>query len=165
MVIILYSLVRVISQMLLVMNDARVPASTFITSNLRAGTSLEYTYYPPTLPEDFFEREHNYPLHFIKSALDSVPTSKKYEFNTGEIGLDERQTDYLVIDSFTYDKFNDPYTCTTMQVECDFFKQLATGQSAHYKLIAEFSYTLPAYLPQLNTTFINPTIRIYERIE
>lgn len=163
--IILYSLTRALSQMLLVMNDARIPASAYITGTLRAGTSLEYTYYPPTLPEGFFEREHNYPIHFVKSALDSVPTSKKYEFNVGEPGLVERQTDYLIIDSFTYNKFNDPYTCTAMPVECDFFKQLAAGQSAHYKLFAEFSYSLPAYVPQIEVTFVNPAIRIYERIQ
>jgi hypothetical protein len=51
-----------------------------------------------------------------------------------------------------------------MQVECDFFKQLASGQSNHYKLIAEFAYSLPRYLPQVQVDFVNPTIRIYERI-
>jgi len=49
-------------------------------------------------------------------------------------------------------------------VECDFFKQLETGQSAHYKLLAEFKYTLPRWLPQIQVDFVNPTIRIYERI-
>ena len=51
-----------------------------------------------------------------------------------------------------------------MPAECDFFKQLDTGQSAHYKLIAEFSYSLPPYLPQMSIDFVNPSIRIYERI-
>ena len=52
-----------------------------------------------------------------------------------------------------------------MPVECDFFKQLADGQSEHYKLIAEFSYKLPRFLPQLEVSFVNPEIRVYERIE
>jgi hypothetical protein len=50
-------------------------------------------------------------------------------------------------------------------MECDFFKQLATGQSDHYMLIAEFSYALPRYLPQLEIASVNPEIRIYERTE
>ena len=69
------------------------------------------------------------------------------------------------MDSFTSGKFNNPYTCETMQVECDFFKQLGTGQSDHYKLVAEFSYSLPSYLPQMSIAFVNPGIRIYERIK
>jgi hypothetical protein len=52
-----------------------------------------------------------------------------------------------------------------MQVECDFFKQLGTGLSAHYRLIAEFSYSVPAFLPQLKIAAVNPGIRIYERIK
>ena len=95
----------------------------------------------------------------MKSAL-----SKNYMYNIGEEGLDDRQTTYLVIDSFTSDKFDSSYTCELMQVECDFFNQLATGESAHYKLIADFSYHLPPFLPQLEISFVNPQIRIYERI-
>jgi hypothetical protein len=161
--IVLYSLARIISMMLLVMNDARIPASEFLKT-LPLDTSLEHMYYPPTIPSEHFEREHNYPIYFIKGN-EPLPTSKQFEFNVGEIGLDDRLTDYLVIDSFTSDKFNDPYTCERMQVECDFFKQLASGQSNHYQLIAEFSYTLPPYLPQINIGFANPSIRIYERIK
>jgi len=52
-----------------------------------------------------------------------------------------------------------------MHVECDFFKQLATGATNHYKLIAEFSYHLPAFLPQISVEYVNPTIRIYERTQ
>jgi hypothetical protein len=51
-----------------------------------------------------------------------------------------------------------------MPVECRFFEQLAGGGSDHYKLIAEFSYHLPAYLPQIRAEYVNPAIRIYERI-
>jgi 4-amino-4-deoxy-L-arabinose transferase-like glycosyltransferase len=162
--LVLYSLARNLSVMLLFFNDARIPASAYIRS-LPIGTSLEHTYYPPSLPVGHFEREHNYPVYFIKVEGDPFPTSKKYVFNAGEIGLNERKTDYLVTDSFTYERFNDPYICATMQTECEFFNQLETGRSNHYQLIAEFSYTLPPYLPKINVLFANPTIRIYERIQ
>ena len=163
-IIIVLSFARVISVMFLFLNDSRIPASTFIAS-LPVGTSLEHTFYAPTIPSEHFEREHNYPIYFIKTIGGAVPTSRKYEFNAGEAGLDDRMTDYLVIDNFTSDRFNDPYICETMPAECDFFKQLETGQSNHYRLIAEFSYTLPPYLPQMSIDFVNPEIRIYERIQ
>ncbi|HET9590610.1 MAG TPA: phospholipid carrier-dependent glycosyltransferase [Anaerolineales bacterium] len=161
--ILLFSFARNISVMSLFMNDARIPASEFIKT-LPPGTSLEHTLYPPTIPADHFEREHNYPIHFIKIMGGSLPTSTRYVFNAGEAGLDERMTDYLVTDSFTSSRFSDPYICQSMQVECDFFKQLETGRSNRYQLLAEFSYTLPPYLPQTNIAFVNPAIRIYERV-
>jgi hypothetical protein len=145
------------------MNDARIPASVFMQT-LPVGTSLEHTYYPPTIPAAHFKDEFNYPIYFVKGN-EPVPVSKKFKYNNGEPGLDDRLTDYLVVDSFTYDKFNDPYVCARMQVECDFFKQLATGRSNHYQLLKEFTYSLPPYLPQINFLFVNPTIRIYERIK
>lgn len=162
-VIIIFSFARNLSVILLFVNDARIPASKFLNT-LPLGTSLEYTYYPPAIPSARFEREHNYPIHFIKVAGDVLPVNKKFDFNVGEAGLDDRLTDYLVIDSFTADKLHDPYTCQTMQVECDFFRQLETGQSNHYRLLSEFSYTLPPYLPQIRVAFVNPGIRIYERV-
>ena len=161
--VILFSFARNISVMFLFIHDARIPASEFMKT-LPSGTSLEHTSYPPTIPLEHFEREHNYPIHFIKIMGEALPTSSKYVFNAGEIGLDERMTDYLVTDSFTSGRFSDPYICDTMQIECGFFKQLETGQSSHYRLISEFTYTLPPYLPQMNIAFVNPGIRIYERI-
>lgn len=161
-VIILYSLARIVSLLLLVVNDARIPASAFMET-LPKGTSLEHTNYPPVIPGNHFEREHNYPIYIIKGN-EPLPTNRRYDFNVGEVGLDERETDYLITDSFTSERFNDPYICASMHVECEFFKQLETGQSNHYKLIAEFSYSLPPYLPQIQVLFVNPTIRIYERI-
>ena len=161
--IMVYSLARIMSLMLLTMNDARIPASAFIQT-LPVGTSLEHTYYPPTIPAAHFRDEFNYPIYFVKGN-EAVPVSKKFKYNDGELGLDDRLTDYLVIDSFTYDKFNDPYICANMQVECDFFKQLATGRSNHYQLLKEFTYSLPPYLPQIDFLFVNPTIRVYERIK
>jgi hypothetical protein len=161
--VVLFSFARVIGVMLLFVHDSRIPATAFVAS-LPAGTSLEDTFYSPSVPTNHFEREHNYPLFFQKSPDQAPPSNKNYVYNTGEAGLDDRATDYLVTDSFTADKFKNAYTCQIMQVECDFFKQLATGQSNHYKLIAEFSYSLPPFLPQVQADFVNPTIRIYERI-
>ena len=161
--IILYSFARLFSLMLLVMNDARIPASAFLET-LPPGTSLEHTYYPPTLPPPgHFEREHNYPIYFVKGS-EPLPTDKRFEYNDGEAGLDERETDYLVIDSYTSDKFEDVIYCDAMPVECDFFKQLESGGSAHYKLLREFKYTLPPHLPRIEFGFINPSIRIYKRM-
>ena len=149
--------------MLLAMNDARIPASAYINT-LPVGTSLEHTFYPPTIPPDHFEREYNYPIYFTKDPNEPLPQSKKFMYNDGEAGLDDRQTTYLVIDSFTSEKFENQYFCDAMPIECAFFKQLETGGSDHYKLLKEFKYTLPPWLPQVQFEFINPSIHIYERI-
>jgi 4-amino-4-deoxy-L-arabinose transferase-like glycosyltransferase len=162
--IVLFSFARLIDVALLFMNDSRTPAGAFVET-LPVGTSLEATFYSPDIPENHFEREHNYPIYFIRNINDQLPVNKKYKFNIGEAGLDDRKTTYFITDSFTADKFKDPYTCSIMQVECDFFKQLATGQSNHYRLIREFSYHLPPFLPQIHLEYVNPTIRIYERIQ
>ena len=162
--VLLFSFARNISVMLMFLNDARIPASEFIKT-LPAGTSLEHTLYPPRIPLEHFDREHNYPIFFKKSPDDAAPTHRNYVYNAGEAGLNDRQTDYLVADSFTIDWMKDPYICQSMQTECDFFNQLAAGRSTHYRLIAEFSYSVPPYLPKLRISFVNPAIRIYERIQ
>jgi hypothetical protein len=162
--IILYSLARLASVTLLFVNDARIPASDFM-STLPRGTSLEHTNYPPNYTGGYFKREHNYPLYIQMGTIDTVPTDKPYEFNQAEAGLLDRQTDYLIVDSFSASRFDDPYVCEQIPLECDFFKQLKTGRSDHYQLIAEFNYSLPWYLPQVVVTFANPEIRIYERIK
>lgn len=161
--LVLYSFARNISVMLLFMNDARFPAGAYINS-LPEGTTIEYTLYPPTIPKKHFKHPMDYPIYFVKVPGDPLPTSRSYVFNAGEIGLDQRQTDYFITDNFTYDRFNDPYICANMPAECDFFKQLNTGQSKHYKQIAEFSYSLPPYLPQITVQFVNPVIRVYQRM-
>jgi hypothetical protein len=162
-IVILVSFARNISVMLLFLHDARLPASAFIRT-LPVGTSLEHTFYPPAIPGEHFEREHNYPIFFAKTPGEQAPTNKNYVYNEGEAGLDDRQTDYLVVDNFTVDRLGDPYICQSMPVECDFFRQLASGGSDHYKLLREFSYALPPYLPQLRISFVNPKIRIYQRL-
>ena len=161
--ILLFSLARSVSVMLLFIHDSRIPATQFVAS-LPAGASLEHTEYPPSIPGNYFDREHNYPIHFRNTPDEPLLTHKNYVYNIGEQGLNERQTRYLVIDSFTSNKFDSAYTCELMQIECDFFKQLAAGESAHYKLVADFSYQLPPFLPQLEISFVNPQIRVYERI-
>lgn len=158
-----YCFARNISVMLLFIHDARFAATEYVAA-LSKGSTLEHTLYPPTIPEKHFKREHNYPLFFIKVPGDVLPTSDDYVFNVGEVGLDQRHTDYLVTDSFTYDRFANPFICANTQVECDFFKQLDTGRSNHYRLAVEFKYSLPPYLPQVAVQFVNPVIRIYERI-
>ncbi|MEW6083487.1 MAG: phospholipid carrier-dependent glycosyltransferase [Chloroflexota bacterium] len=162
--VVVYSFARMVSIALLFINDARIPATEFMKT-LRPGTSLEHTNYPPTYDGEFFEREHNYPLHIQMGTLDAgVPTDKPYEFNKAEEGLLDRGTDYLIVDSFTASRFDDPYVCEQLPNECEFFKQLATGKTDHYQMIAEFSYSLPSYLPQVQVAIANPEIRIYERI-
>jgi hypothetical protein len=49
-------------------------------------------------------------------------------------------------------------------VECDFFKKLLAGKVATYRLLKEFTYSLPPYLPQVSISAVNPEIRIYERV-
>jgi hypothetical protein len=161
--VILYSLARIISLMLLVMNDARIPASAFLKT-LPTDTSLEHTSYPPSIPAGHFDREHNYPIYFTRDPNEPLPENNRFKINDGEAGLNDRETDYLVIDNFTSRKFENQYFCAAMPVECEFFRQLETGRSDHYKLLKEFNYTLPPYLPQIDFEFINPAIRIYERI-
>ncbi len=160
--ILLFSLARTVSLMLLFLNDARYAAGAYLAT-LPSGSSLEETFYSPTIPAGKFSREHNYPLSFLKSPADSPPTDKPYDFNRAEAGLVERGTGYLLVDSFTASRFDDPYTCGLMRPECDFFKELASGESAHYRLLADFHYSLPWFMPPISADFVNPGIRIYER--
>jgi hypothetical protein len=97
----------------------------------------------------------------IKYPGETVPTHKSYEYNQGEAGLYQREVDYLVVDSFTYDRFDDEYICQTNPVECDFFKQLLTGETDLH-LLASFEYRLPSFLPQISLATVNPDIKVYE---
>jgi len=158
--IIFISLLSVISVMLLFKNDARIPASKFIKT-LEPGTHIEYTLYPPHIPEDQFSIARNYPIYFIKYLGEEVPTNKPYQYNLGEEGLYERGADYLVVDSFTYARFNNEYICETNPVECDFFNKLLAGETSLH-LLGKYEYSLPPYLPQVDLAFVNPDVRIYE---
>ena len=161
---VLYSALRLVSVALLFMNDARIPATDYIAQIRGYGKSIEYTLYPPNVEKKRFSRAHNYPIYFVKYADDVVPTGGRYEYNLGEKGLLERNTDYFVIDSYTYDRFYTPSVCETNPVECDFFKRLIAGEVESYRLLAEFRYQLPAWLPQTSVSAVNPDILIFERV-
>lgn len=158
--IIFTSLLSAISVMLLFKNDARTAASKFI-STLEPDTHIEYTLYPPHIPENYFSVARNYPIYFIKYLGEEVPTNKPYQYNLGEEGLYERGADYFVVDSFTYSRFSDEYICETNPVECDFFEKLLAGETS-LRLLGEFEYSLPPYLPQISLTFVNPDVKVYE---
>ena len=154
-------LVRDASIFLLFQNDARLPASEFIKT-LPKESSIEFTLYPPTLPVKYFAAKHAYPIFFKKFPDQVPPVSEDYPYNQGEAGLQARRTDYLVIDSFTYERFADDYLCQNHLVECRFFQRLRSGQTS-YERIASFHYDLPAFLPDLSPAFVNPTIEVYQR--
>ena len=157
-----YSALRLASISLLFMNDARIPASDYIDGIRGYGKSIEYTLYPPIVDKKRFMRAHNYPIYFVKYEDDSVPTGGRIKYNQGEEGLLERRTDYFVIDSYTYGRFYSDSECAINAVECDFFKRLLAGETTSYHLVADFSYRLPKYLPQLTIASVNPDIKIYE---
>ncbi|MCP4138904.1 MAG: phospholipid carrier-dependent glycosyltransferase [Chloroflexi bacterium] len=164
-VIIFFAFLRVISVRLLLENDPRIAAAEFITT-LPEGTKLEYTIYPPEIPTDHFDEEYSYPIFFTKFEGQEVPEvgrGKPYKaFNLGEEGLLKRDTDYLVIDSFTYARCANESIYQTNPVECDFFERLLAGE-ASYKLIGDFRYSLPKYLPQISLAFVNPDVQVFER--
>ena len=159
-----YSTLRLVSISLLFLNDSRIPASEYIASIRGYQKSIEYTLYPPAIEKRRFERAHNYPIYFVEWVDDTVPTGGRFEYNQGEQGLLDRDTDFFVVDSFTYDRFYTESICMTTPVECDLFKRLLQGEVKNFRLLKEFTYDLPPYLPQLSVTAVNPEIRIYERV-
>ncbi|MBN8579360.1 MAG: phospholipid carrier-dependent glycosyltransferase [Anaerolineae bacterium] len=159
-----YSALRLVSISLLFLNDARIPATEYIDSLRGYQKSIEYTLYPPSIDKKQFMRAHNYPIYFVEWEGDEVPTGGRIEYNKAEQGLLDRDTDYFVLDSFTYDRFFTPSICDTTPVECDFFLRLLDDDVENYRLLKEFSYELPPYLPQVSLTAVNPKIHIYERV-
>jgi len=159
-----FSLLRLVSISLLFMHDARIHAGEYIAAIRGYGKSIEYTLYPPVIEKRRFARAHNYPIYFVKYPADIVPTGGRYEYNQGEQGLLERETDYLVIDSYTYERFYTESICKTNPVECDFFRRLLAGDMATFHLVEEFTYNLPSYLPQVSISAVNPEVRIYKRV-
>ncbi len=158
--VIVVSFLQVVSVALLFANDARTPAGKFIAT-LEPDTILEYTLYPPTIPENYFAKARNYPIYMIKYPGETVPTNKAYQYNQGEAGLYERDVDYLVVDSFTYTRFNDEFVCQTNPVECDFFKKLLADET-DLRLLGSFEYRLPPFLPQISLAAVNPDVKVYE---
>jgi hypothetical protein len=159
-----YSTLRLVSIALLFMNDARIPATQYIATIRGYQKSIEYTLYPPDIEKRKFERAHNYPIYFVKYPNDVVPTGGRYEYNQGEQGLLERNTDYFVIDSYTYNRFFTDSICVTNPIECDFFKRLLANEIETFRLVKKFNYTLPAYLPQVLVTAVNPDVLMFERV-
>jgi hypothetical protein len=159
-----YSTLRLVSISLLFLNDARIPASEYIADIRGYGKSIEFTLYPPAVEKRRFFRAHNYPIYFVKYASDVVPTGGRYEYNQGEQGLLERDTDYFVIDSHTYSRFYIDTVCETNPVECAFFKQLLDGENENFRLMEKFTYQLPPYLPHVTISAVNPDVLIFERI-
>lgn len=160
----IYSSLRLVSFSLLFINDARIPASEYIATIRGYQTSIEYTLYPPFIEKRRFERAHNYPIYFVEWIEDTVPTGGRYEYNQAEKGLLDRDTDYFVIDSFTYRRFYTDSICATTPVECDFFKRLIAGEVENFRLVEKFTYTLPPYLPRVSVSAVNPDILIFERV-
>lgn len=161
-----YSTLRLVSTALLFLNDARIPASEYIATIRGYQTTIEYTLYPPIVnKKQFYGAARNYPIYFVKYPDDVVPTGGRFEYNQGEQGLLEREVDYFVIDSLTYSRLlENKGVCQTNPVECDFFKKLLAGEITSFRLVEEFTYSLPPYLPQLTVRGVNPEIRIYERV-
>jgi len=159
-----YSLLRLVSIALLFTHDARIPASEYISAIRGYGKSIEYTLYPPIVDKKRFLRAHNYPIYFLKYKDDVVPTGGRFEYNLGEQGLLLRDTDYFVIDSYTYDRFASSSECDANPVECNFFKRLLAGEVSSFHLVKDFTYRLPVYLPQVGVAAVNPDIQIYERV-
>ena len=160
-----YSMLRLVSTTLLFVNDARMPASEYISSLRGFKKTIEYTLYPPIVnKKQFYGAARNYPIYFIKYPDDVVPSGGRFEYNQGEQGLLDRNVDYFVVDSFTYSRLYTDSICITNPVECDFFKRLLSGEITSFRLMEEFTYSLPPYLPQLTVTAVNPEIRIYERV-
>lgn len=159
-----YSSLRLVSIALLFMNDSRIPASEFIAEIRGYQKSIEYTLYPPNIEKKKFERAHNYPIYFVKYPNESVPTGGRLEFNQGEQGLLDRDTDYFVIDSYTYDRFFTESVCETNPVECDFFKRLLDGEVESFERIQSFEYRLPSWLPSVSISAVNPDVLIFERV-
>jgi len=160
----IYSALRLVSIALLFMNDSRIPATEYIAAIKGYQTSIEYTLYPPYVEKRRFMRAHNYPIYFVEWEGDTVPTGGRFEYNLGEQGLLDRDTDYFVIDSFTYDRFYTDSICATTPVECDFFKRLLAGDVKTFKLLKSFTYDLPSYLPKVYLTAVNPDVNIYLRV-
>lgn len=114
-----------------------------------------------TLPKDHFSKAHSYPLVFLKFPDQEIPESPFYEYNVGEAGVKKRQPDYLILDSFSYNRFDDSYTCSLHPADCEYFKRLRSDQT-NYKLLKTFSYDLPKYLPDPQVSFLNPDLELYK---
>jgi hypothetical protein len=162
---IFYSVLRLVSIALLFTHDARIPASEYIATIRGYKTTVEYTLYPPIVSKkQFYGAARNYPIYFLKYPNEVMPTGGKVTYNLGEQGLLDRDVTYFVIDSFTYDRLYNDTVCGTNPVECDFFRRLLAGRVTTFRLVKDYTYSLPSYLPQVSVSTVNPEIRIYQRV-
>jgi hypothetical protein len=138
--------------------EPRIAAGNYLRSNIVVGKTLEYTLYPPVIPEDYFKSETQYPLFFKKLA----DWEKTAGSDQGETGVEIRRPDYLVIDSFTYERYDIPEVCQTTPNDCRFFHDLMNGKT-NYKLLHTFHYDIPSFLPRVESAFLNPVIQLYVR--
>ena len=159
LMVVIYGSLCLVSANLLFNRDARFQAGLFI-DRIPDGVSLEYTLYSPNI--NYAERFESVTFYEIRQAKYLNESSPQTSELVGEAGIEARQPDYFVTSSFATDRFKDAYTCQKHQEECAFFTRLKAGET-QYHLVAEFSYQLPRYLPQLSLTFVNPVIQIYER--
>jgi hypothetical protein len=155
-----FSMFRVASIGLMFINDSRMAASEYIKT-LPSKSSIEYFYYPPPIDPEVFTNAEPYPIHFIKWEWEEDVLPPNY--NLGEVGLEERKPEYLILDSFTYSRYSDERICIRHLVECELNNKLFAGET-NYELIASFEYDLPWYIPEVKTVFLNPDIHIFRRV-
>jgi hypothetical protein len=160
-IVIAFSFLRVVAVLLLFLNDNRILAGQFLKT-LPEGSTLEHTYSPPNIPRGHFSKLYEHPSFEKRYADQRAPDGNAAKYNQGEGGVERRQPDYLLVDSFTYEDFLIASDCEYMQAECEFYRRLFAGET-NYELIQSFDYRLPPYLPETRATFVNPVIRIYRR--
>ena len=161
----IFSALETISVFLTFKNDSRIVASEYIFNqypNVQE-LAIEYTLYPPRIDKSRFLKAHNYPLILIKFPDQEIPTSQYFVYNTGEEGIEIRRPDIIVVDSLTYDRFENNYVCELHLADCLFFEDLLAGHT-NYKLVKSFIYELPSFLPEKSVTFTNPDIHIFQRM-
>jgi hypothetical protein len=158
--VILLSAAYVVSITLLFKYEPRIAAGNFLRSSIVEGKSLEFTLYPPVIPEAYFKSAVAYPL-FFKKAADWEITQ---DSDQGAAGIEIRKPDYLVVDSFTYLRYDIPDVCQTTPNDCAFFHNLLNNKT-NYQLVKTFHYDIPRFLPQAETDFLNPTIKLYQRVK
>jgi hypothetical protein len=160
-IVIAFSFLRVVAVLLLFLNDNRIPAGRFLKT-LPEGSTLEYTYSPPNFPKGHFSKLYEHPSFEKRYADQPAPEGNAAKYNQGETGVERRQPDYLLVDSFTYGDYLIASECVYRQVECEFYRRLFAGET-NYELIQSFDYRLPPFLPETRATFVNPVIKIYRR--
>jgi hypothetical protein len=161
LIILVYSFLRVIAVGLLFINDNRIAASKYLET-LPEGATIEITASPPNIPTRHFSKQYEHPIYTKKFAGQAPPAGNASKYNQGEAGVEQRQPDYLIVDSFTYEDFLPGNDCTEAPLECEFFQHLLAGET-NYQLVQSFDYRLPAFLPVTRATFVNPVIQIYQR--